>query len=234
MKYVKKKLLAEALLEAQQQEFSLFPPKEELDQTIAFSNQLQNYIRSLASIADQKERKFIYLGPHPIRKAVAVFLVLLLLSSPITVPAITKGIIQIIQLIKGDYVEIHHIIPKELLNTIPETIMYYGKPTWLPEGYQLQDQVIDVNSCYSQFTAADNYPIHLNQYLILDIGPSLDNEDSTLTDVQLQNGYPALCTSKDGYSTITWNDGYYQYQLVGPFDFETIVKIANSIIPFTK
>jgi hypothetical protein len=230
----KKKLLKEALLEAQLQEFSLFPSEEELDQTIVFSPRLQTYIRNLASFADKKERKFIYLGLHPIRKAVAVFIILLLLSAPITVPAITKGIIHIIQLIKGDYVEVHHVIPQELLDTIPEEIVYYGEPTWLPEGYELQDQIIDVTSCYSQFTSPDNYPIHLNQFLLSDVGPSLDNEDTTLTEVLIQNNYPGLCTTKDGYSTLTWNDGYYQYQLIGPINLENIVKIANSVLPITK
>jgi hypothetical protein len=234
MNHGKKKLLKEALLEAQLQEFSLFPSEEELDQTIVFSHRLQTYIRNLASLADKKERKFIYLGFHPVRKAVAVFIILLLLSAPITVPAITKGIIQIIQLIKGDYVEIHHAIPDELLETIPEEIVYYGEPTWLPQEYQLQDRIITVNSCYSQFTSPDDYPIHLNQYLLTDKGPSLDNEDTTLTEVVIQNNYPGLCTSKDGYATLTWSDGYYQYQLIGPIDLENIVRIANSIIPITK
>lgn len=234
MNYGKKKLLKEALLNAQLQEFSLFPPDEELDQTIVFSYQLQDYIRNLATIADKKERKFIYLGLHPIRKAVVVFIILLLLSAPITAPAITKGIIQIIQLIKGDYVEVHHVIPKEQLDAIPKEILYYGEPTWLPQGYELQERTIHVNSSYSQFTATDKYAIHLNQFLLTEIGPSLDNDDTTLTEVLIQNNYPGLCTSKDGYSTLTWNDGYYQYQLIGPLDLEQVVKIANSIIPITK
>lgn len=230
----RKLLLKEALLEAQQQEFLSYPTKEELDQTIVFSYHLQNYIQSLATIADKKERKFIYLGLHPVRKAVVVFILFLLLSAPITLPAITKGIVQIIQLLSEDFVSVHHVIPQELLNTIPDEIVYYVEPTWLPEGYQLEKQSISINYNYSLYSSPDNLPIYLNQFLLTDIGPSLDNEDSILTEIQIQNSYPAIFTSKDGYSTLTWNDGYYQYQLMASTDYETIVKIANSIIPIIK
>jgi hypothetical protein len=230
----KKIQLKEALLEAQVRDFSLFPTEEELDKEVIFSLPLQRYIHKLATLADKKERKFIYLGLCPIRKVVAVVIILLVLSAPVTVPAITKGIIHIVQMIYKDHVQVHHAIPLEQMNTIPTEIEFFCEPTWMPIGYKLQERSQDNNHSCLIYSSGGNDVIYFLQHLLSDTGAYLDSDESILKEVMIRGIYPGLCSNQDDYSSLTWNDGYYQYQLIGPLDYENIVKIANSVVPIVE
>lgn len=230
----KNKHLKEALLEVQSREFSHFPTEEELDLEVTFSPQLISYIKRLSTIADRKEHKFIYLGMYPIRKIVAVVIIVIILSSPITVPAIARGIIQIIQMIYNDRVDIHHGIPTEQMKAIPTKISYYCEPTWLPEGYQIQERTQDHLHSSIIYTAKDKDPIYFYQYILSEKGISLDGDDTTLNEILIQGTYPGIYTTKDDFFSLTWNDGYYQYHLIGNFDYQDMLDILNSVKPIIK
>lgn len=229
MNHFDKKLLKEALLEAQIRDFSLFPSEEELDSQFTFSPEFQNYIQKLSILANKKEHKFIYIGLHPIRKIVAVIIILIILSAPVTVPAITRGIIRIVQMLSTDRIDVHLDIPTEQIDILPTRINYYCEPTWLPDGYQKQEQNQDIKHSLITYTAQDQKPIYFIQFILTEKGVSLDSDDSIVKEVLIQDTYSGIYSIKGDLSTLSWSDGYYQYQLIGSLDENNLMKISNSV-----
>jgi len=112
----------------------------------------------------------------------------------------------------------------------PDELEVYYIPTWLPDGYQIDDtKTIDIAILYKQmfFDNAD-HDIELKQYTITDTVLRIDTE-SVQTKPVTVNGNAGLFYSTKGIQTLLWNNGQYGFLVSGPVAEAELLRMAESL-----
>jgi len=113
---------------------------------------------------------------------------------------------------------------------LPNEIEVYYAPTWLPDGYQADDeQTIDfINACERAFISESEYDIIFKQYTIAGIATRIDTEGAPLKSVTV-SGNEGLFSSNKGMQRLQWNDGQYGFSLSGPVPEADLLRMAESL-----
>jgi len=119
---------------------------------------------------------------------------------------------------------------QETEDQFPATLETLYMPTWLPEGYQLDESMtVAIDSFYSwTFSNADGREIKFEQFIIANTALGIDTEGVPTEEVFV-NGHPGLFYSNKGISNLTWNDGRFGFYLTGPIPREDLQRIAQSL-----
>lgn len=112
--------------------------------------------------------------------------------------------------------------------TKPEDWTNYYFPTWLPEGYDLEQH----NGVEGYRTIRfSNGTTAISMYEIkgeTGFDSVIDTEDA-ISDYLLINNYDAIYVFKNETSTIAWLEGDTLIKLIGPIKKAEIMKIAKNI-----
>ena len=108
----------------------------------------------------------------------------------------------------------------------PKTIEKIYAPTYIPEGFELVDEMVDDLGVYDEYQKNKNY-IQFSQE-VSEAHVAIDSEDMNREEVTVQ-GYQGQLNSKKGKTILIWATGEYVFTLSSDLDKEEVVKIAESI-----
>jgi len=113
---------------------------------------------------------------------------------------------------------------------LPATIETYYAPTWLPEGYTLNDeQTVDAILWFTQvYTDASGNEITFKQSVISSTTQIIDTENVQAVEVSV-NENPGLSYANKGIQNLAWNDGQYGFRIFGPVTEADLLRMAASI-----
>ena len=109
----------------------------------------------------------------------------------------------------------------------PKTIEEIYAPTYIPEGFELVDEMVAEEIYSVQNYAKGKHYIALEQDIV-NVGLAIDSEDMNREEVTVQ-GYQGQLNSKKGKTILIWATGEYVFTLSSDLDKEEVVKIAESI-----
>ncbi len=117
-------------------------------------------------------------------------------------------------------------------NSTPDTIEDYNEPTLQPSDTIKQTVMKDSNYYIIQYIKGDEVVLVYQQSVITDSSSDVDNENCTMSDVEINENKAVLFTYNDGHSALTWHDDKYAYSIYSySTDIQTdmLTLIAESI-----
>ncbi|MDF2542385.1 MAG: hypothetical protein K0S47_2103 [Herbinix sp.] len=226
-----KSTLKQALYDAELFDLEKLPSEDELKSLYSFSEEFQESMVKILSMGKKKERRYFYIGDYTIRKAVAAVAVLLLtFSLSMTVEAVRKPFVTMLLKIYEKFTDIYYDIEEEHKEQLPTVIEQYYTPSYIPKGYALGREDKTIPEIYSLVFERDtgDMPLLYDQYIISGANQMIDSEDTSVEHIIIK-GEEGLFFQKNHTSFLMWTDGSYSYSLIGPFDFDTMKKIAESL-----
>lgn len=108
----------------------------------------------------------------------------------------------------------------------PETLETLYEPSWLPEGYVLENEVnTDLfRKCYFS-NGTDAFEFQQNSILL---GHNLDTEGAEIQQTTVLEHKAILYHNKEVWN-IVWSDSEYSYAIVGMRDENQILRVAESL-----
>ncbi len=108
------------------------------------------------------------------------------------------------------------------------------RPSYLPEGYLLTDQMINSSTNFCSFTNETEESISFQQAVNakegFGMGLSINTEGTELKPFDL-NGDLAYQMSNMGSQFILWNDDVYNYMIITELPMDEAIKVAESVGP---
>lgn len=98
-------------------------------------------------------------------------------------------------------------------NNTPETIEDYNEPTLQPSDTVKQIVMKDSNYYIIQYVKDDETVLVYQQSVITDSSSDVDNENCTMSDVEINENKAVLFTYDDGHKALTWHDDEYAYSI---------------------
>ncbi len=119
---------------------------------------------------------------------------------------------------------VHFKVPEG--QDIPDTLQRIDKPTYVPRGYHLEQEVTDKLGYNVTYTNGDAMICYTQT--TYDVGLEIDSEDMEITEGEI-NGYPAKKYVKDERTIVVWSTDSYVYMVSGETVSQKIVKMAESV-----
>ena len=116
---------------------------------------------------------------------------------------------------------------KEEKKEPPQTIEKIYAPTYIPDGFEMADEIVVEDIYGIQNYEKGKHYITLEQDIV-NAGIAIDSEDMGREDVMIQ-GYQGQLNSKQGKIILIWATGEYVFTLSSDLDREEVLKIAESI-----
>ena len=219
-------LIREALLEEELAEMAVIDALP--DEDIIFSEKYKLEMRKLINgykKCVQSTNKVISKRLVGVLAAILITLTLMMSISAIREP--------IIKFIVNTYESFISIFAEED-NRVepPEVIDRVNLPSYICNGYQLQNSENYEKLATTTWTNKDNFIIQLNQYILKDgLQAFLDNENLLYSILTTKLNNNIYYTDKNGYFNIVWTDDTYIYNLLCPNSTEIteIEKIIESM-----
>jgi len=162
------------------------------------------------------------------RVAIATITVFtLLIITTFSVDALRESVIEFITQVFHEFTNIVFQIDNEA-KALPETIETTFSPTYLPEGYELNEELTFEDSIKITYQNEIQNDLIFKQYTIEATKLGVDTEDGRAEDV-LIGKYEAKYFSNKGIQQLIWTDGYYGYHILGPISKDEIILMAESI-----
>ena len=112
---------------------------------------------------------------------------------------------------------------------LPEFDLVEFRPSYIPEGYILTDQILNTHINWSNYSHPDGGHISFDQSILGTANSAINTEGSELTEFEM-NGETAYKMSNGGAQFVLWNDNQYQYMIVASgISLEEAVRIAESV-----
>lgn len=127
-----------------------------------------------------------------------------------------------------DHIDVKTFSGSEADFEVPKLNELY-QPTYIPEGYELQVNDLDASNLFMVWENNNGSYIAYSQDLLNTV-PAINNEDVNIENI-LINGFDAILTYDDEYTTLTWSDGKYMYQINGITSKDEVVLMAESLMP---
>ena len=112
----------------------------------------------------------------------------------------------------------------------PAALEVYYAPTWLPDGYQEDNEnLVDaIIFCERIYLDESENEIRFKQYTITSSALRIDTEDVQFEQAVV-NGNAALTYSNKEIQHLTWNDGKYGFSAFGSITNADLMRLAESI-----
>jgi hypothetical protein len=168
--------------------------------------------------------------PPVCRKAVAAVMVCCTISFAMlmSVSAIRAEIVSIFTEWYDQYIAIYYVSE----NTPPTTIEEYREPTLQISGTErmVMVQIDTLNQILYMKDGEIAYTYQ--QMLMTDESSDIDNEQCTITEMEINEKGGLLFSYTDGTYTLSWSDGEYRYEIVSyltDHDSAMLIKMAESV-----
>lgn len=210
----------------------------------AFLEISKNYLENLelapeedVSFSPKLERKMVrLLKAHrnpcrnlvntPFKRAIAACLALLIFTSVmISCNRIREPIIKFSECVYEKFVEF--FFGAEAKETAPKIIEEVRMPTYVPEGYELVEQImLSDQECQTIWRNEDNIDIHFYQ-AVLTMKTTFDIEQVKLKTID--DGSKITLFQKGAFTFAFWNDNHYSYTLIGKLSMDEMIKMIQSM-----
>jgi hypothetical protein len=192
---------------------------------IFFSHKLE---RKMSHLIKSPRKSVWHCFNTPLKKTLAACLAIVIFASAI------MGCCQIREPIVEFFTEVYEqftefffrIEDKEAASKVIEEV---HMPTYVPEGYQLMENICFTNEMKEVCTVWENEngdKIFLYQNVLTD-NLILDTENATLTTIDSDSKIAII--QKDNHTSAFWNDRTYSYLLVCNLSTDELIKIVKSI-----
>jgi hypothetical protein len=218
-------ILTRAFHEVYDEEFGSIPSKEEIAKTHEYSDKFKAKIQKLIK---KSKMKYIYIFNMQIRRMAAVTMIIIgILAASLTVEAIRKPIINFFVTAYEKFSAVFFISDNDSGLYVPEAIEILYSPADIPDGYNLEDKIINSILRELFYTNADGDEIMFKQYIISS-EITINTEGIITEDIFIREN-KGVFYSNMGLNTILWNDNQYGYLVTGSIDKDVLQAIAESI-----
>ena len=98
-------------------------------------------------------------------------------------------------------------------NNTPNTIEDYNEPVFQSSDTVKQIVMKDPNYYIIQYIKGDEVVLVYQQSVITDSSSDVDNENCTMSDVNINENKAVLFTYNDGHQALTWHDDEYAHSI---------------------
>lgn len=168
--------------------------------------------------------------PPVCRKAVAAVMVCCTISFAMlmSVSAIRAEIVSIFTEWYDQYIAIYYVSENTPLAIVEE----YREPTLQIAGTVKAIVEQDDLGLLIIYTKDDEIVMFYQQMLITSSASNINNEECTITDIEINGNKGFLFSYTDGRHTLSWSDGEYKYEIVSDLldvDSAMLIKMAESV-----
>ena len=220
------KLFRQALIEAMDEKSRMI--LEKYPETPVYS---KRYIRAMNRILSGQRKPSAKTSGRisPKKRLIAALVVaVLLLLGGLTVYAKREAVVEFFEQIHEKFTRAFYRKEQENGTDFPDTIEEERIPTYVPEGFVLQDYQSSLFTVYVVWQNEDE-SITFNQDIIGAVY-NLDNEHSSFTTICIGD-YIVYAKQNESMNTYIWNDGIYSYSLDCPASlvFEDVSHMILSV-----
>ena len=187
--------------------------------------------RKMARLLRAQQKAYYPLVNTSFKKAVLamVLTIILMITTVFSVSALRGSVIRFFVEVYAKFSQVFFHLPQEDEH-FPATLEVYYAPTWLPDGYQEdEDNLVDaIIFCERIYLDEGENEIRFKQYTITSSALRIDTEGVD-TESVIINGSAGLCFSNKSIQYLTWNDGQYGFSTSGPISKADLIRLAESI-----
>lgn len=215
--------LSTALLQAMEIELSLFPSDTELNNQYSFTAQFEKKMRKLIG---KTNRKYIQIFGHRVRRAAAVAVLVIALSSGVM--SVEAARVKIFEIITTVYEEFTSIVFQSSQNTDSDVLVPI-EPTYIPNGFTVYEHHRTEDDMILIYTNSDNTEVCYLQK-VLELGETIiDTEGATQKVVKI-GAQEVNIVQKNSHTTLYWMDDYNYYTIISTVNGDELLKMAESVI----
>jgi len=186
--------------------------------------------RKMARLFRAQRSPFYPLVNTSFKKAVLAMaiVIILMITTVFSVSALREPVVRFIVEVYEKFSQV--FFQHEPEEQFPATLEVYYAPTWLPEGYQIDDEhTIDAIIFFDQRYVDDTgNEIKFEQIVIVTNVLRVDTEGVQSKPISV-NGNAGLFYSNKEIQHLLWNDGQYGFFVSGPVAEADLLCIAESI-----
>jgi len=219
--------LIQALRQAQDEKTEALIEKAEANHYVAspkFEREMERMIKA------QSKPYYKYINTRAKKAALALAAAfVLLIATVFSVSALREPVVRFIVEVYEKFSTIFFDKGEEEI-TKPAKLEIIFTPTWLPEGYTLNEtksKNSDSQIC-SIFVSPQNDMICFQQYTLASAGLIVNTEGVVVEEVMVGE-YLGICYTNLGKQTIIWDNGQYGFLLEGSVDRDVLLEIAYSL-----
>ena len=216
-------MILRALGEAMDRRVERIPATER-----TFSPAFEQRMNRLIRAQSKPYYRFVNTTPKKALLALAAA-ILLMITMMFSVSALREPVVRFIVEVYEKFSDVfYHRQQEEAI--LPNEIEVYYAPTWLPDGYQAdEEQTIDFINAYERaYISKSENDIIFKQYTITGTATRIDTEGGSLKSVTV-SGNEGLFSSNKGMQRLQWNDGQYGFSLLGPVSEADLLRMAESL-----
>lgn len=175
-----------------------------------------------------RRRRGFYVLFGTVGRRVASFLIALLIATTtvtFSVKALREPVLNFFAKIFDTHTQVR--FAKEMPVVLDETAFVLRRPTYVPEGYTVENETVETQCCEITYVHTNGDILYYDQSQRGGCH-HLDTEDGSYTDVTV-NGWEGMVVSNKGTTTLLFADDAYTYWLSGTCTAEELLKIAESI-----
>lgn len=219
--------LAEALRELRDHSLEQLPPEPE--EPHIFSEEFQQQMELLFQERDRRARRKKWAS---FRRGAAAFALVAVASLSVCilgVDALREKLFEMVLEEHEEYSNISYAPVDKDKTSLPQLELVEYRPTWLPEGMVLVNQILNETVNWSTYEDAQGNVLSFNQSVVGTVSSAINTESSELTEFELSNGDTAYKMS-NGSQFVLWNDNQYEYMvLLNGYTLEDAVRVAESV-----
>ncbi|MEE3428841.1 MAG: DUF4367 domain-containing protein [Ruminococcus sp.] len=186
----------------------------------------ESFIKKMDKLIKSQSNYFYKATRTKARKVAAILVAAIVLTaSAMSVTAIRESILGffISHTSEVDVIEYNNENPE----SYPKTLNEHFTPSYIPEGYKLEDETSDSTSRELYYVKGENY-IDFEQFTKAEYSSASDSEFSAPEKVT-DNGMEYIMRTDEDMIMLVWEDKGYVFEMTGFVDKDEMFKIARSV-----
>ena len=188
-----------------------------------FSESFETRMNKLLHLS--KKPYYYYINTVGKKVAVVIFAVILSFTFVVVnVKAVREPVVAFIIEIYEKFMEV--VFPKNII--YPHNIETSYEPKFIPEGYQLTDDMITTYLVRLRFSDSDNNGFEFRQMIFSGDTIWINTASSDCENIEV-NGHNYIFLKEDTGNKLVWEQNHYFFQIKGSLSKDDMLRIASSV-----